>query len=153
MGYQQTFADLSLKVMSRTHRMILCLTGGRVLNSAFGMPAVELHTVGRKSGKPRSTMLTAPIVDGDRLVLVGSKGGDDRDPDWYRNLVANPDVELTIAGRRRTMHARTASAEEKADLWPKVVAAYKGYGGYQEKTDRDIPVVICDPPLAENADP
>ena len=116
-----------------------------MLNSAFGMPAVELHTVGRKSGKPRSTMLTAPVVDGDRFILVASKGGDDRDPDWYRNLVAHPDIELTVAGKRRPMHARTASVEEKADLWPKVVAAYKGYRGYQQKTDRDIPVVICDP--------
>ncbi len=146
MGYQQTFADLSLKFMSRTHRMILRLTGGRVLNSAFGMPAVELRTVGRKSGKPRATMLTAPIVDGERVVLVASKGGDDRDPDWYRNLAAHPDIELTIAGERRSMQARTASAEEKADLWPRIVAAYKGYGGYQQKTNRDIPVVICDPP-------
>ncbi len=146
MGHQQTFADLSLKFMSRTHRMILRLTGGRVLNSAFGMPAVELRTVGRKSGKPRATMLTAPIVDGERVVLVASKGGDDRDPDWYRNLAAHPDIELTIAGERRSMQARTASAEEKADLWPRIVAAYKGYGGYQQKTNRDIPVVICDPP-------
>ena len=146
MGYQQTFADLSLKFMSRTHRMILRLTGGRVLNSVFGMPAVELRTVGRKSGKPRATMLTAPIVDGERVVLVASKGGDDRDPDWYRNLAAHPDIELTIAGERRSMQARTASAEEKADLWPRIVAAYKGYGGYQQKTNRDIPVVICDPP-------
>ncbi len=110
------------------------------------MPAVELRTVGRKSGKPRATMLTAPIVDGERVVLVASKGGDDRDPDWYRNLAAHPDIELTIAGERRSMQARTASAEEKADLWPKIVAAYKGYGGYQQKTNRDIPVVICDPP-------
>jgi deazaflavin-dependent oxidoreductase (nitroreductase family) len=145
MGYQQTFADISLKAMSRTHRTLLRLTGGRVLNSAFGMPVVELHTVGRKSGKSRSTMLTAPVVDGDRVVLVASKGGDDRDPDWYRNLLAHPDTELTIAGKRRSVRARTASAEEKADLWPKIVAAYKGYGGYQQKTDRNIPVVICDP--------
>ena len=145
MGYQQAWADLSLKAMSRTHRLILQLTGGRVLHSAFGMPAVELHTVGRRSGKPRSTMLTAPVVDGDRYVLVASKGGDDRDPDWYRNLVAHPDVELTVGGERLSMRARTANAEEKADLWPRIVAAYKGYGGYQQRTDRDIPVVICDP--------
>jgi deazaflavin-dependent oxidoreductase (nitroreductase family) len=145
MGYQQTFADVTLKAMSRTHRLVLRLTGGRVLHSAFGMSVVELHTVGRTSGKPRSTMLTAPIVDGDRVVLVASKGGDDRDPDWYRNLVAHPDIELTIGGRHRSMRARTANPQEKAELWPKIVSAYKGYAGYQQKTDRDIPVVICDP--------
>ena len=71
-----------------------------MLGSAFGMPVVELHTVGRKSGQPRSTMLTAPVTEGDRVVLVASKGGDDRDPDWYRNLIAHPDIELTMAGLR-----------------------------------------------------
>jgi len=109
------------------------------------MPVVELHTVGRKSGRPRSTMLTAPVVDGDRVVLVASKGGDDRDPDWYRNLVDHPKIELTMSGRRRPMRARRASTDEKAELWPRVVAAYKGYGDYQRRTKRDIPLVICEP--------
>jgi deazaflavin-dependent oxidoreductase (nitroreductase family) len=121
------------------------LSSGRVLGSAFGMPVVELHTVGRKSGRPRSTMLTAPVVDGDRVVLVASKGGDDRDPDWYRNLVDHPKIELTMSGRRRPMRARRASTDEKAELWPRVVAAYKGYGDYQRRTKRDIPLVICEP--------
>jgi deazaflavin-dependent oxidoreductase (nitroreductase family) len=138
-------ADISLKAMSRAHQAIVHLSGGRVLGSALGMPVVELHTVGRTSGRPRSTMLTAPVVDGDQVVLVASKGGDDRDPDWYRNLMAHPDVELTMAGRRRPMRARRASAQEKAELWPRVVAAYQGYASYQRRTDRDIPVVICEP--------
>ncbi len=145
MTLQQSLTDLGGKVMSRAHRAILQLSGGRVLSSAFGMPAVELHTVGRKTGRPRSTMLTAPVVDGDRVVLVASKGGDDRDPDWYRNLVAHPETELTMAGRRRPMLARRATAAEKAELWPRVVAAYPGYGGYQRRTERDIPLVICEP--------
>jgi deazaflavin-dependent oxidoreductase (nitroreductase family) len=142
---RQTVADVGLKSMNRTHRLILRVTGGRVLRSAFGMPAVELHTVGRKSGRPRSTMLTAPVVDGERIVLVASKGGDDRDPDWYANLVARPDVEVTVDGRRRPMRARQATPEEKAELWPRIVASYKGYAGYQKRTRRDIPVVICEP--------
>jgi deazaflavin-dependent oxidoreductase (nitroreductase family) len=145
MTMQQSLADIGLKAMSRTHRAIVRLSGGRVLGSAFGMPAVDLHTIGRKSGRPRSTMLTAPVIDGDRVVLVASKGGDDRDPDWFRNLVANPEIELTMAGRRRPMRARRASAAEKAELWPRVVAAYQGYGGYQRRTGRDIPLVICEP--------
>jgi deazaflavin-dependent oxidoreductase (nitroreductase family) len=109
------------------------------------MPVVDLHTTGRKSGLPRSTMLTAPVIDGDRVVLVASKGGDDRDPDWYRNLMAHPEVELTMGSRRRPMLARQASAAEKAELWPRVVAAYQGYGGYQRRTERDIPLVILEP--------
>jgi deazaflavin-dependent oxidoreductase (nitroreductase family) len=145
MDLQQYLADVSLKTMSRVHRVIVQLSGGRVLGTAFGMPVVELHTTGRKSGQPRTTMLTAPVIDGDRVVLVASKGGDDRDPDWYRNLLAHPDIELTMAGRRRPMRARPASPAEKAELWPRVVAAYQGYGGYQRRTDRDIPLVICEP--------
>jgi deazaflavin-dependent oxidoreductase (nitroreductase family) len=145
MHLQHTAADLGLKAMNATHRAVLRLSGGRILGSAFGMPTVELHTVGRASGRARSTLLTAPVVDGDRVVLVASKGGDDRDPDWYRNLRAHPDIELTMAGDRRPMVARTATAEEKAELWPRVVAAYSGYAGYQRRTERDIPLVICTP--------
>jgi|SRR5579859_4190399 len=145
MSVQQQLADIGLKTMSRVHRVILRTTSGRVLNSAFGMPVVELRTVGRKSGLPRSTMLTAPVIDGQRIVLVASKGGDDRDPEWYRNLMAHPDAELMVHGQRRLVRARRASAEEKAELWPRVAAAYRGYAGYQRRTRRDIPLVLCEP--------
>jgi deazaflavin-dependent oxidoreductase (nitroreductase family) len=60
-------------------------------------------------------------------------------------VVANPDIELTMSRRRRARSARPASPEEKSELWPRVVAAYKGYGGYQRRTERDIPLVICSP--------
>jgi deazaflavin-dependent oxidoreductase (nitroreductase family) len=79
------------------------------------------------------------------VVLVASKGGDDRDPQWYRNLSANPDVEVTIDGSTRKMRARTATPDEKAALWPDIVAAYKGYDGYQKRAEREIPVIICEP--------
>jgi deazaflavin-dependent oxidoreductase (nitroreductase family) len=104
-----------------------------------------LHTIGRKSGLDRATLLTAPINEPGRVVLIASKGGDDRHPEWYLNLEANPEVELTIAGNTQKMKARTASPSEKEDLWPRVTAAYKGYSGYQKRTKRDIPVVICEP--------
>lgn len=145
MSPQQSLTDLSLKAMSRAHRAVVHLSGGRVGGSVMGMPVVELHTVGRTSGRPRSTMLTAPVIDGNRVVLVASKGGDDRDPDWYRNLVAHPEVELTLGGKRRPMRARPASAAQKAELWPQVIAAYQGYAGYRRRTERDIPLVICEP--------
>ena len=145
MNMQQQLADIGLKTMSRVHRVILRTTNGKVLNSAFGMPVVELHTVGRRSGLPRTTMLTAPVTDGQRIVLVASKGGDDRDPEWYRNLMARPDAEVTVDGQRRPVRARQASAAEKAELWPRVIAAYRGYAGYQRRTQRDIPLVLCDP--------
>jgi deazaflavin-dependent oxidoreductase (nitroreductase family) len=145
MSWQHTITDIGGKAMSRSHRVILRLSGGRVLQSPFGMPAVELRTIGSKSGRPRTTMLTSPVHDEQRVVLVASKGGDDRHPQWYGNLTANPDVEVVMKGETRKLRARTASAQEKAELWPQIVKAYKGYGGYQEKTQRDIPVVICEP--------
>ena len=137
-------ADNAAKVMNLGHRVILTVSGNRLLSKPFGMPVVELHTVGRKSGQPRSCYLTSPIHDSTRVVVVASKGGDDRNPDWYVNLMANPDAELVIAGKRRKIHAHKANAEERAVLWPEIVGKYKGYAGYQKQTTRDIPVVICD---------
>ncbi|HSZ36390.1 MAG TPA: nitroreductase/quinone reductase family protein [Acidimicrobiales bacterium] len=137
--------DVGFKVMNGLHRALLAATGGRFPRSLLGMAPVELRTVGRKSGQMRTTMLACPIHDDTRVVLVASKGGDDRDPQWYRNLVANPEVEIVIDGSTRKMRARTASREEKASLWPAIVAAYKYFDTYQRKADRDIPVVICEP--------
>jgi len=145
MDIRTTLVDTGMKAMNLAHRTILKVSGGRLLANPMGMPTVELHTTGRKSGQRRSTLLTAPVHDTDRVVLVASKGGDDRNPEWYLNLKANPQVELTIAGTTRAMQARTASAAEKDELWPQIIAAYKGYAGYQRKTNRDIPVVICEP--------
>jgi deazaflavin-dependent oxidoreductase (nitroreductase family) len=145
MNVRHTVTDVGAKVMSTGHRLILKASGGRWLRTTFGMPTVELHTTGRKSGHRRSVMLTTPIHDENRVVLVASKGGDDRDPDWYRNLVANPDVDITMNGVTMQMRARTATPEEKAELWPDVVKRYEGYAGYQQRTARDIPVVLCEP--------
>jgi deazaflavin-dependent oxidoreductase (nitroreductase family) len=138
--------DVGFKIMNGIHRGLLAVTGGRFPRSLLGMAAVELRTIGRKSGQTRTVMLASPIHDDVRVVLVASKGGDDRDPQWYRNLTANPDVELVVDGTTRKMRARTASSEEKAALWPDIVAAYKYYDSYQKRADRDIPVVICESP-------
>ena len=137
--------DAGAWMLENGHRAVLWVTGGRFPTRVLGMQPVELHHVGRTSGQPRATMLTAPIFEEDRVVLVASKGGHPEHPQWYRNLVVNPDVELEANGRRRPMRARTASAEEKAELWPTIVAAYRGYEGYQRSTERDIPVVILEP--------
>ncbi len=144
-GYRKAAVDIGFKAMNLVHKTTLRVTGGRWPRDLLGMAGVELHTIGRTSGQPRSSMLASPIHDEHRVVLVASKGGDERDPQWYLNLTANPDVELTMHGETRAMRARTASPEEKAALWPQIVAAYKGYAAYQEKSGRDIPVVICEP--------
>jgi len=137
--------DVGSWMLENGHRALLKATGGRFPRRIFGMQPVELHVTGRSSGQRRSTMLTAPICEEDRVVLVASKGGSSDHPQWYKNLAANPDVELTIDDRTRPMRARTATPAERAELWPTIVAAYPGYAGYQRNTDRDIPVVICEP--------
>jgi deazaflavin-dependent oxidoreductase (nitroreductase family) len=147
MNLRDVVIDAGARAMNLSHRAILTLSGGQLLSSAFGMPAVELAVTGRKTGRRRTTLLTAPICDDRRVVLVASKGGDDRDPEWFRNLVTNPDVEVTVfpTGEVRRLRARVASQGERADLWPRIVAAYRGYGGYQARSRRLIPVVICEP--------
>lgn len=138
--------DGLVKTMNAIHRGLLKATGGRVGYKVMGMAAVELHTTGRKSGQRRSVMLTAPLSEpGRRYVVVASKGGDDRHPDWYHNILADPDVELTIEGETSPWTARVANAEERAEMWPQVIGRYKGYAGYQKRTDREIPLVICEP--------
>jgi deazaflavin-dependent oxidoreductase (nitroreductase family) len=86
------------------------------------------------------------VCDGDRVVLVASYGGHDHNPHWFQNLLVHPDVGLTMAGEsERSMRARVADRRERAELWPRVVSAYPGYEGYQQKTDRLIPLVILEP--------
>ena len=132
-------------VLENGHRALLAVTGGRFPKRVAGMQPVELHVTGRTSGERRSTLLTAPIYEPGRVVLVASKGGHSDHPQWYKNLVANPEVELTIDGETLPMRARTATPDEKAELWPVITSRYKGYASYQRNTDRDIPVVICEP--------
>lgn len=133
--------------MNLVHRTVLTLSGGKLGATLGNMPVYKVTTTGRVSGRSRTVMLTVPVQRDQAYVFVASKGGDDRDPDWYRNMVANPEftLEPVDGGGPMTMIARTASAAEKEELWPQIVAAYRGYEGYQESTDRNIPVVIAKP--------
>ncbi len=108
-----------------------------------GAQCVILTTVGRKTGSLRRSPLIR-IRDGERYLLVASMGGAPRNPSWYLNLVENPDV--TIQDRAETHHlrARTATVEEKAELWPLAVSQWPDYDDYQARTTRDLPLVICD---------
>jgi deazaflavin-dependent oxidoreductase (nitroreductase family) len=145
MSLRHALADVGFKAMNAGHRIILRATGGQLLHTAFGMPVLELRTIGRKSGQVRTTFLTTPVHDERRVVLVASKGGDDRDPQWYGNLRANPAVEIVRDGQSQPFLARTATPEERAELWPRIVAVYRGYDGYQGRAGRQIPVIICEP--------
>ena len=135
-----------MKTMNTIHRTVLKLTFGKVGWDAGGMPVLELTTVGRKTGEARSVMLTSPVQDGDTVVIVASRGGDEHHPAWFLNLQANSDVQVKWkGGSTQAMHARIATADERADLWPRVTATYKNYAGYQDKTEREIPLVLLTP--------
>jgi len=137
--------ELVFKTMNAVHRPLFDLTRGRVGGRFLKMTALKLTTTGRRSGEARTVMLTTPIHDDERIVLVASKGGNDQHPDWYLNLVADPEVTIEMAGRTIRATARTATPDERAELWPRITAAYSGYGDYEQRANREIPVVICTP--------
>jgi len=136
-------SDRTLKAMNAIHRVILGVTRGKAGWTAGNMPVLELTTIGRKSGEPRSCLLTSPIQENGEIVIVASRGGDDHHPAWYLNLLETPQVQVSYKGApHKIMTARTANSEERARMWPIVAGAYKGYAGYQQKTSREIPLVI-----------
>ena len=134
-----------LRRMMGAHTLIYRLSGGLIGHRLPGMPPMLLlEHVGARSGAKR----TSPLVyvdDPPNLVLVASKGGHPRNPAWYYNLRANPDATVQVGASRRTLHARVATPEERRRLWPKAIATYGGYRGYQERTQREIPLVILEP--------
>jgi deazaflavin-dependent oxidoreductase (nitroreductase family) len=108
-----------------------------------GTTVLILTTTGRHSRQPRST----PLIyqrSGEDYLVVASKGGADEPPAWYLNLQAKPEVEVQVRGDRFAAHARTADASEKPALWRTMVAAWPPYDEYQEKTSREIPVVVLE---------
>jgi deazaflavin-dependent oxidoreductase (nitroreductase family) len=139
-------SDFALKAMNATHRGLLKISGGRAGWNFSNMPVLELTTTGRKTGRSRSVMLTSPLQDGTSLVVVASRGGDDKPPAWFLNLRDNPDVEVALQGKPpQRMRARVATPEERSRLWPQVVADHKNYADYQTKTNREIPLVLLEP--------
>jgi deazaflavin-dependent oxidoreductase (nitroreductase family) len=139
-------SDLVLKVANTFHRVLLKTSGGRLGWDLGHMPVVELTTTGRKSGQPRSVMLTSPVQEGSTIVVVGSRGGDDEHPAWFLNLRDNPEVEVALKGKpKQRMRARVATPAERERLWPLVTEKYKGYAAYQTKTKREIPLVLLEP--------
>jgi deazaflavin-dependent oxidoreductase (nitroreductase family) len=142
---QERIGGILIRIMSKVniwaYRLSSGKIGGRFLR---GAPVLLLTTIGRRSGQPR----TAPLIylrDGESLVIVASKAGMSQDPLWYRNLEANPEVEIEIGQEKLKMTSRRATTEEKEALWPRLVAIYRDYDDYQARTERDIPVVILSP--------
>src|SRR5262245_3346603 len=142
---EEQIGSAVIGVMSRLNTWIYRASGGRLAGRFWGgAPVLLLTTVGRKSGARR----TAPLLyleDGDRYVVVASKGGMSHHPSWFKNLEANPEVEVEVGSRTMAMTARQATQVEKAALWPRLVAMYRSYDDYQARTTRDIPVVLLTP--------
>ena len=144
-----------IKAGSRLNTRLYKLTGGRLGNrwrvgAAFTKPAPVglLTTVGRKSGQRR----TAPLIylrddstGTERFVVVASQGGLPKNPAWYLNLVAEPRVQIQIGSDTRAYLARTADPAERDALWPRLTELYADFETYAAWTDREIPVVICEP--------
>jgi deazaflavin-dependent oxidoreductase (nitroreductase family) len=140
-----SLADRSWPVLRRlmgVHTQIYRLTNGRIGHRFPGAPpTLLLDHVGAQSGTKRTTPLVY-VDDPPDVVLVASKGGHPKNPSWYHNLRANPDTTVQIGSERRVVRAEVASPEERKRLWPKAVATYSGYDGYQRRTHRQIPLVI-----------
>ena len=131
-----------MKLSNSLHRGVIKLSAGRKGWDAFGMPVIKLTTTGRKTGLPRSVMLTSPHQIGDSLVLVASKGGSDTHPEGYLNLVANPNVVVETRVGSQEMVAQVVAGDARKQLWDEVTEKFGNYGQYQGKTDRLIPLII-----------
>jgi F420H(2)-dependent quinone reductase len=145
------FVSKAMKFAGKAHVWLYRRSGGKIganwrVGAGFKkpVPTLLLEHIGRKSGK----RLVSPLVyirDGEDVIVVASQGGRDQDPQWYRNLVANPDAHIEIGSDRRAVRAVTASPQERARLWPKLVEAYADFDTYQSWADREIPVIILEP--------
>ena len=143
-----SLADRSWPVLRRlmgVHAHVYRITGGAIGHRFPGAPPMLLlDHVGARTATKRTTPLVY-VDDAPNLVIVASKGGHPRHPAWYHNLRANPDTTVQVGADRRAVRARVATPEERERLWPKAIATYSGYRGYQERTQREIPLVILEP--------
>lgn len=133
-----------IKYMAKGNAWIYRRSNGKLGGTFGNAPVALLTTTGRKSGEPRVSPLLY-LREGNRVVLVASKGGSDGHPMWYLNLKANPKVSVQIKDEVLQLQARDATEAERAEYWPKLDAMYPSFGDYRSWTDRVIPVVICDP--------
>ncbi|MCE9621466.1 MAG: nitroreductase family deazaflavin-dependent oxidoreductase [Actinomycetia bacterium] len=118
--------------------------GGKVGGQFEGAPLLLLHTTGARTGTERINPIMYQDLGGP-IAVFASKAGADTDPDWYRNINANPAVTAEIGTSTRSFNARTAKGDERETIWTKQKKDYPGFAGYEEKTSREIPVVVLDP--------
>ncbi len=126
------------------HRAVYRATGGRIGGNLVGLEMLLLTTTGRKSGSPRTTPMPF-FRDGEHLVIVGSNGGADVDPLWWKNLQADPVGEVEIGRDKLSVQASIANAEDRTRLWPQLTTWNPNYRRYESKTRREIPVILLMP--------
>jgi deazaflavin-dependent oxidoreductase (nitroreductase family) len=150
-GLDSPLVPTLLKYGGRAQVRLYRLTGGRIggtwrVGAGFRkpVPVLLLDHVGRRSGR-RYTVPLLYLRDGEDLVVVASQGGLPRHPQWYRNLLAEPETTVQVGAVHRRVRARVASVDQKAALWPRLVDLYADFESYQSWTDRDIPVVVLAP--------
>jgi deazaflavin-dependent oxidoreductase (nitroreductase family) len=129
--------------VGRVHRALYLATGGRIGARLAGMDMLLLTVRGRKSGQPH-TLPLACFPDGDDRVVVASNNGQDHDPAWWLNLAANPEAEVRLGRESWNARGRLANPEERARLWPELKRLNPMYARYEQKTRREIPVVILE---------
>jgi deazaflavin-dependent oxidoreductase (nitroreductase family) len=134
-------ADSDDELFGREHVRIYRETAGERGYHWRGTTILLLSTRGRTSGEQRTTPLIHR-TDGDRWVVVASKGGAPANPDWFENLTVDPDVTIEIRGETVPVRATTAEGEERARLWSLMTEVWPAYDDYQSNTDREIPVVV-----------
>ena len=137
-------ARLALKLGSGAHAGVYRATGGKLFGRMGKSPILLLNTVGRKSGKKRTSPLLY-VMDGENFVIIASKGGAPTHPAWYLNLRNDPEATVEIGDREVRVRAEEADPQEKARLWRKMVEMYPTYDDYQKKTEREIPLLILHP--------
>jgi F420H(2)-dependent quinone reductase len=142
--------------VTRVHGFWLRRTRGRLASRnllvAPRQRVLAVTTIGRKSGRPRTTAL-GYVRDGEDFAVVASNSGLDRAPAWWMNLQVNPEAEIDAAGERVRVRAREATPEEEERLWPRFLEQYPGFDGYRQLTTREIPVVLLERVAAEADSP
>jgi deazaflavin-dependent oxidoreductase (nitroreductase family) len=123
--------------------------GGKVGGYFEGATMLLLHTKGARSGEPRTNPLVY-LPDGERYVVIASKGGAPTNPDWYHNLLADPNVEIEVGTERIPVRARAITGPERDELYARQVERRPGFADYEKKTRRKIPVIALEP-IAEAA--
>ncbi|MFT5201992.1 MAG: deazaflavin-dependent oxidoreductase (nitroreductase family) [Candidatus Aldehydirespiratoraceae bacterium] len=144
MSEDPDYTPPDLTLVGETHVAAYRVTGGETGYLWNGVPTLLLTVTGRQSGQPRTSALIFG-QDGDDFLVVASMGGAPMHPQWYKNLLATPSAEIQVKAEVTPVVARTATADEKPRLWEIVREVWPNYDTYQERTEREIPVVILSP--------